>query len=451
MTRKKWALLVVCILLLLGYFKFFYKTYSKDVVAKSADYIMALDVKRVTNTIIWNVLTTPSQWKKVSFSSSGGISWKDMVKIPDYVFVFHSAGQPANAWYTVLEIKNKNDFDKGLAHYHFEKRTGSNNMPEYFSNELGVEMIQNGNRLLLGNPAMENKDYIRGVANELFIRKQYASRETILKNVDANSHLAFQVLKNGFLQEDAVVKANFDKHSISIDALLTAKKQFSFEANDFSYQPSSLCALGFTQPGAALYGLLPGNTKEAVSKAINFNIDSLLLQSNQYYQLDIAGIKPRVDSAISYTYDDNFNPVEKVVVNNVLEPSFNFYVKGDSVSQLYNYWHSSGKLEKTEAGELFIPMPFVKSYCKKITTTELSVASGDYVLKTGGEQVHAVLFLNMMMSSIPAALLKYLPAGLLNAIANMESFQFVIKKNKEQLELHGSFIKKKNDQPLVDW
>ena len=450
MTKKKWALAILSILLLLGYFKFFYKTYSNTVVAKSADCIIALDIKRISNTIIWDIITTPSQWKKVSFSSSGKISWKDMLKIPDYVFVFHSADHPGNAWYSVFEIKSKDDFNKGLAYYHFEKRAGSKGMTEYFSKDLAVEMIQSGNRLLLGNAAVEDKQYIRGVAEELFVKDQYTANQTLLKNIEAKSHLAIQLFKNNFLQEDAVIKANFDKNGIVIDASITAQKQFGFAEHDFSNSPNSLCVLGFTQPPPSLYSLVTVAGREHISKAINFNIDSLLLQSNTCYSLDITGIQPRVDSAISYSYDDNFNPVQKVVLNNVLEPSFHFSIKGDSVNNIYNYWSRNGKLEKTAAGELFIPMPLVRSYCNKITDKELLIASADQGNGKTTDPVNCIFFFKLMLDKIPPALLKYLPADLVKALANIESVQIVAKKDNGQLMLHGNIEKKKNDQLLID-
>jgi hypothetical protein len=195
MTKKKWALLILCILLLAGYYKLFYKTYSETVVPKSADCIIALDIKRVINTAIWNVMTTPSQWKKITVFSSGKeeISWDDMIKVPDYVFAFHPAGHPVNAWYTVLEIKDMDDFAKGLQQYHFEKTDDL-----YFSKQLGMAFLQSADKLLVGNLAVEDKKYIREAASELFVKKQYSTKDLLRKNVDASSHLAVQFVKNKY-------------------------------------------------------------------------------------------------------------------------------------------------------------------------------------------------------------------------------------------------------------
>jgi hypothetical protein len=218
MNKKKWALLVLCGLLIFGYIKLFYKTCSQNAVAKSADCIIALDVKRITNTIIWNFITTPSQWKAPSISKSGKgeVSWKDMVEIPDYVLAFHSKGQPANAWYVQLQVKNENDFAKGLLRYHFEKI----NTDEYLSKETGIRILKKENKILISNAAAENND-AAAVANELFIQKLYIAKETLTKVIAAKSHLAIHIASNSFLQQDAIVTANFDKQKIEISSTLT--------------------------------------------------------------------------------------------------------------------------------------------------------------------------------------------------------------------------------------
>ena len=89
MSKKKWLLLLLCILLVFGYIKLFYKTYNENTIPKTADCIIAIDVKRITNTILWNIITTPSQWKLggVFFGDKEG-RWRDMITIPDYIFLF---------------------------------------------------------------------------------------------------------------------------------------------------------------------------------------------------------------------------------------------------------------------------------------------------------------------------------------------------------------------------
>lgn len=449
MNKKKWAFILLCSLLLFGYYKLFYKTWSNTGVSKNADYVVAIDVKRVTNTLIWNFITTPSQWKTGSIFSSdkGKVSWDDMIKLPDYVFIFHVANQPANAWYTVAEINDRKDFEMGLQQFHFEKRGDD----EYFSATTGLEFILHGEQLLLGNGSLENKQFIRQVAREVFEKKEYAADATLQKNVDAASHFSLLLPPNELLEQAAVLTANFSKTGVMIDALLSPKKQYISREDNFSYSDSSLCILAFTQPSPELYALLPDTARVNLSRALNVNIDSLLLPGNNNYQLDIAAIIPRVDSAVSYTYDDNFNAVEKVVVNNVEEPAFNFLTRGKDAANVYGYWSRSGKLEKTPGGEWFTPLPFVKSYCSQKTADLLELTSNNYTAIAPASKVNGIFLLQVLLTKIPASLLKYFPAELTKAIRNLESLQVILQKENGQVALHARFNKKPNNLPVIEW
>jgi hypothetical protein len=451
MNKKRWALVIVVILLLVGYYKLFYKTWSNDGVTKNADCIIALDVKKITNTIIWNFITTPSQWKggNIFSDEEGKMSWDDMIKIPDYIFVFHKAGQPGNAFYTVMEINDKEDFEKGLLEHHFEKTTTGS----YTSTEIGIEFIQSGNKLLLGNAAVEDKKLIQQVADELFTKKQYIATDSLKDYANGDNHLTARLLfsPNDFLQDDYFfITGNFDKENIHFSTSLQTKYGINLTANTFQYCDTSLCSFAFTQPWPDVKKALPDSSWAAISKAVNFNIDSFLLQTNHFYQADIEGIHPRIDSAISYTYDDNFNPVEKVVVNTVEEPAFNFIVQGDSIHTMYNYWYNSGKLEKTYQGYLFTPMPFVKSYCYIKNKKQLSLTSNNYKAAPAKKSIDCVLFFNLSLAKIPASLLKYLPADMVKAIKNFETAAAVIQKEKGQNVLHVTITKKKNDLPIFE-
>jgi hypothetical protein len=447
MNKKKWALVVLCSLLIFGYIKLFYKTYNENAVAKSADSLVVVDVKRIINTIIWQYITTPSLWKiKSSASETDIVSWKDMVKIPDYVLAFHASGQPANAWYGVLEIKDEAVFTKGIQQQHFEKIDSN----IYISKVAGIQFYKNGNSILLTPSSIEKNNIIK-IANELFLQKNYISKSDLAKVIDAKSHVTLKFHADNFLQEDAIIVANFDATKITIEGNISPMKEYSFTETKFNYNESSMLSLGFTQPSVNVFALINDSAKADISKAINVNLDTLMLQSNKWYGLDVAGIQPRTDSAISYTYDDDFNKVEEVVVNNVDEPAFNFTIYGDSVTTIYNNWMSNNKLEKTNAGFLFTPMPFVKSYCKVEGKKKLQLRAINYVANARDKKMNSIFFMKALLSKIPASLLKYAPTDVANAIANFETIAFVAKKNEQKVFIQAIITKKKNDKQIWEF
>jgi len=447
MSKKKWALLVLAGLLIFGYIKLFYKTYSETKVAESADCIVVVDVKRVINTLIWNYITTPSQWKvgKLFSKKSDEVSLRDMFVLPDYIFAFHANNQPANIWYSLLTIKDKADFEKGLHQFKFEKI----NDLEQISHAYGIRFYIQDNRVLVTTATDADTAYLTAVANELFVEKNYAPKASISKAIAAKSHLAVFLSQNSFLQTDAVIAANFDKTKISVSGNIIPAKQYYFSENNFRYSSASLCASGFTQPSPAVFALLNETGKAKISTALNINVDSLFKQSNKNYSIDLAAIVQRTDSAITYSYDDEFNKVEKVVVNKIDEPAFNFMITGDSVSAIFKHLQQTKKLEQTTAGNLFTPMPLVKSYCNIKNENQLVITASNYTSSTEDRSVNAILFLNLTLSKIPANLQKYLPDAIMQAISNLATIKLSATKNKEQITLSAVFEKMNNDLPIL--
>jgi hypothetical protein len=448
MNKKRWTFSIVCILLGVAWYKLFYKTWNTESVPKSADCVIAVDVKKITNTLIWNFLTTPSQWNTSNFFSSekGKVSWDDMVKIPDYIFIFHNAGEASKIFYAVLEIKDASDFAKGLLQYHFEKDLDGS----YFSTAIGLRFIKNGNKILVSN-TLEKTGNLSTITNELFIKKNTVDKESLQKNIAASAHLSIQLLQNDYVKSGQIITAGFDEESIFADTDVDLDNPTLYPNNKFSFSDSNLLTLGFIQPNIQMKTLLNDSIRAKFSTALNFNIDSVFLPSNTYYQLNLEGIHSRIDSAVSYTYDDDFNPVAKVIVNNVEEPSLNFSMAGDSVQTIFNYWQNAGKIEKTSVGNLFTPVPFVKSYCNIDKEKHLEIVSNNYKAAVSNRSVECMLFLQVTMNKVPEGWLHYLPQVVQHTLTNIASAEATVTNKKGKAVVHFVFHKKKNDLPLFSY
>ena len=139
------------------------------------------------------------------------------------------------------------------------------------------------------------------------------------------------------------------------------------------------------------------------------------------------------------------------MVNNILEPSLYFFIKGDHVSTIYNNWKSNQKLEHTPAGDLFVLMPFVKSYCKLENDSKLSVRSYNYPLTNNSTVVRSICYLSVDVSKIPAEIKNYLPDCFLKILANIESARLTANKAGELILINFVMNKKKNDLPLIEF
>ncbi len=430
--------------------KLFYKTYQVKRVAQSADLVITINKKNIINTLLWDALTTPSQWnlKSIFSSAKKDSSWLQMVDLPDYIFLFHSAGQPGNIYYSVNEIDGEKDFSNGLKKYHFTKTEITQLYEEYYSAENGVALIKNGNTFLAAFLQPDQFSYASKTAIELFKNQQYISKAIVEKTINVSSHVACWVKKNEFLQADAVLKANFDKEQININGSLTPATMYQFKEADFSYSDSCLANIAFVKPSGAAWSILPENFKRKLSNMLSGNADSLL-SGNAAMQLSLQSIKPKIDSAITYIYDDDFNKIEKVVVDNIMEPSLQISIKGDSVNRLYEHWRANQKTEVTPAGELLVLMPFVKSYITGKSPSVLEVTSYNFSPLPGTTTIKSIAFCYINFDKIPDETKKYFPDGLLQFLQNIDKGNLVLRNTKAELELEITLRKKQNDLPVI--
>jgi hypothetical protein len=444
MSKKKWALVLLFLLLSLGYYKLFFSKMNYNTVSKNADAIISVDVKKVIRTIAWDFITHPSKWKPSgSCDTCTAVDIKDIFELPDYLLAFHKLNEPLSTWYALLTIKDEALFEKGLVQFGFVKT--SNNV--YVNND-GVALKKHENKVLLCTKLIDNNLNI--ATEELFLKKEFIASSVLDKLKSANNHASFYFAKNNFLQQDAVGGLNITANNITIDGDFLPQSKFVFNENTFSYSSKSILSFGFTQPNSALYALLMPSDKANASKAIGFDIDQFLLQSNKYYQLNFDKILARTDSAITYTYDDDFNKVEKVIVNKVDEPMFNFVVKGDSVNNIFNYWKQNNNISVSDTGNYFRPMPFVKSYCSISNTNELVIAPKVTTLSNESDKQTAVLFAHIQFDKITEPYLKYLPNNLVTTINKFAYLHVNLTKQQALLQLNINALKSNNIKSLLD-
>ena len=441
MNKKKWALLIISCLIIIACVKLYYKQLQKNVVPASADYVAIIDVKRVINSVIWQIITTPSKWKVsnvFSNNDSTTVDWKDMVEIPDYVQIFHCKNQPSNIWYTVLVIKNVKDFNAGLKAYDFT----SINSTEFENSVMGLHINVVGKLVLLSNASLQDSMYTIAIKNELFTQKKYAATQFIDAIVATKSHIALGITANSFLQNTSICTANFTNEQIEIKGNFLPKAKYTFTNQLFNFCDTSLCTVGFTQNAINTLTNINDSTKISISKALNINTDSFFLQSNGQYMANITGFLPRVDSAITYTYDDDFNAKEKVVVNTITEPAYQFTAFGNGANNMFTYLQKSRKVEPTILGNLFTAMPFVKSYCSVLNNTQLQITANNYTTTVANKKMEAIAFVQLLVNKIPISLMKYLPTDISTSLANIKLVQVKMYKKAASIFIESNLYKK---------
>jgi hypothetical protein len=87
-------------------------------------------------------------------------------------------------------------------------------------------------------------------------------------------------------------------------------------------------------------------------------LDSILAHNPTKTELILNGIVEKKDSAISYDYDYDFNPIKKVVVHTSREPSFCFSIQTENSQKVYTYLKAQKAIDNHQ---VFVNFPLAQT------------------------------------------------------------------------------------------
>ncbi|HMR84278.1 MAG TPA: hypothetical protein PKE30_14145, partial [Niabella sp.] len=204
-------------------------------------------------------------------------------------------------------------------------------------------------------------------------------------------------------------------------------------------------SLNIVTDPASSYKLVPKAAKDRISRLVNFNIDSLFQPGISSWQAQISGFVQKADTAISYSYDADFNPIEQQIINNITEPDFSTTISGKSADAVYRYWKDSGILQSTDQGELFTSMPLVKSYATLKEGTQLTIKSPGFKSPTPSQSSNAcMMHFSVNLQRLPDSLQKYFPQQLMPIVRKLASVRLIAdSKTAGSITIQTTLVKKK--------
>ncbi|MCU7617646.1 hypothetical protein NZ698_10595 [Chryseobacterium sp. PBS4-4] len=309
--KKKYIFLVIVFLIAATiYALLFHKDKALKFIPNNADVVVLVDVKKVTRQYIFALITHPSEWFKSGEKNKERISiHKSGMKIPDFIQIFHLKNTQFGDWYSILELEDKTKFVQFLKQNKF---------------------IKNGEKLFHKDGIfinVEDKTCIVGTSNAAFEN----IRNTFLSKQETNILNADQFIKNSAGSISYISESKITNFLININSDDIEVK--SSEARD--------------------------NFKSLISKLdrenqfLNAELDEKNVKSGlQFFNKDLkdslhisyfktnAELEEVNDTIISYGYDDNFNEIEKVSYQKIIQPNFIISLQNSDPEQTWKFFQN---------------------------------------------------------------------------------------------------------------
>lgn len=392
---KNYSLAIAILLIMIGSMAFlywygFHKKFDKKSIPPNADGIVIVDIKNIRNHFVFSYLKNPSQWESNSNNSRMKKQFDIStfgIETPDYLTFFHIKNQPLNQWCCIAKIENKIKFNKSLIDSHFVKTNSGKTFTGYYSKTIDAYIIQYANEILYCTNASYNQQACNLIAENSFLKHIYFDSKKIEKVIGSSNAITVWVKKNRLLEEDGILNLKLEDQEIIVDGELKLKHKKEWQ---FTENPNALLSFGFDFKMIREQNFLKSNT-DKINKIMGFDLDSILSYNPTKTELVLNKIIEKKDSAISYEYDDDFNPIKKVIVHNSREPSFSFSIQVANTQKVYDYLKKQNAIDNHN---VFVNFPLaqtkalVKDNSLKLEANSLKNPLQRSFSKIGYLQVH---------------------------------------------------------------
>lgn len=350
--KKKYIFLVLTILLSVGiYFLFFHKDKSLKYIPENADVVILVDVKKTTRQYVCSFLMHPSKWVEDSKKNKNKTSISDSgLKIPDFLQIFHLKETEVSEWYTILEIKDKAKFSEFLKSRQFVN-DGKN---QFKNNQFFIKI--DDEKCILGTSNLNLKNIGKPFSQKF--RAQVLNADSFMNDGLGSISFISELRTQNFsidLKNDEIEIKN-EQSSIDFESLILELN------NKTQFLDAELDSENIKKIGSVF--------KENISDSLSAN--HLKMSAN------LAEVN---DTIISYGYDDNFNEIEKVSYQKIVQPNYKILLQTSNPDKTWMYFQHEKWIN---AQNQFTAIPFQPNLISQnksqisIKSTRKSVKLSDY-------------------------------------------------------------------------
>lgn len=426
----------------------FYKQFDPKTIPQNTDGIIMIDVKNTRNHFIFSYLKNPSLWGSGDTASKKSNS-SDLsnfgIEIPHYLALFHVQNLPLDQWYFIATIDDETQFEKTVIEGRFVKTKSHKSLTGYYSKTSKVYLIRYKNQILYCSNALKHQEICNQIAENLFINRLYFDSKKIEKVIENPNAVTIWIQKNQLFEEDGILNITFKEDEIVADGQLKWKPKYRKTAQ-FNQNSNALLSLGFNFDILRDQDILKNHSVQ-INKMIGFNLDSLFIHHPTQTELIFHNIIEKKDSAITYEFDDDFNPVKKMVVHTNREPSFYFSIKTDNSKKIYDYLKTQKIIDEHE---VFINFPLAMTKTFVRNNSLILKANTPKTILSKKPSIPKIGYLQMNFDQFQEKDWRFLIAKNKNfaLLKPFEKFQINLTAKNNLVDFHAS-LKTKKEKPLL--
>jgi len=331
---------------------------------EQANLLINIDLRQMEKTVFWDALSHPLSYWDDSDGDDDDDEHKpsDGITIPNQLAFFLLENHDDVLFSEPIAMKGKSFLEYADTLIHQKKWEAISNHFVY-DVENHLFYLWDKNQLGIAFAKRKNADFVQATISDLLKGEHCISMPTDLsEKINLGTHHFVIWRKQSELtnNEPAVLYGDFKKGSMVIQGEVPFQYSFS-EQNDYVVNVA-------TSPNEVLSFFLNLNGhnfsfsdsfSRNFQKVTHLELDSLLWYSTGNLSLLVPSIQTKIDSMITYEYDDDFNKIEKVSTQEILVPQIVVHLKSKKDQLLYDYFKRRGVIKDMGGVSRFVGLPFV--------------------------------------------------------------------------------------------
>lgn len=345
------AIVLLLFVFYFGFFKYRQIQANKIFIPVTTQTLFKINVDELYKTIAISYLKHPSQYagadKKGIREKIAGLNTG--LKIPANIYIYTLKGKAKNTFYTCLEIADSLAFNRFML-----KKLALLKKDAHFFQSADSTLCFLFNKTTVSMAFTMTKEPVKNILKEIQDQKNMVkiSDSKFAQMANLTDHFSFQNAEN-------LSKINF----------IDGKIDFSSEFENKWIEPAAEPKHRMLNPESTLSMWLNGKIKPDLIKKNNPISPSLLSKDSffrfykDYVDFEWTKIITQVDTIVGYEYNDNFEQVEKKILQNRKIPSITINLNADDKA-VSNYLYSLGALDQSTGKISSSMIPLYQAYFK---------------------------------------------------------------------------------------
>lgn len=415
-----WGLMALLVMGLVAYWWRYGRTEKARIkIPVRANALINIDLRKMERAVFWDAIYHPfAYWDDASDDDDDDDDTPSMgISYPKRITFFMMEGADDAFFSQPIAIKSKDfqEYVDTLVRRDEWELLGQNFV---FDTQKQLFYLWDASRVGVAFAKRAQADFVQTTLGDL-LKEQDGDilSDDLSEKINQGEHhfVVWRKQSEWTQNEPMVLYGDFKKGSVEIQGEVPFRYSFVTKNDCLANAPTDVLGLSLNLEADKNQFEFSDSFRKNFQQWTHLELDSFLLYSAGSMSLRVPKIVTKVDSMITYEYDDDFNKIEKVTTQELVAPEILARIKSTEDSLLYNYFRRRGVVKKIAGQSRFVGFPMVEMK---------AVAQAQQLLLTSGSIAEKMtidtnfLTLNISCSQYPK-MFSYLPFQLDSAAVEL--------------------------------